>query len=107
MGLLRGAWTFPSLSGGWGVNRAIILLFWRAENGGGDSLPSFSGLASGAQSWDPILTTGEGRRCLSIDPTFMELSLPVLCLAFPSVKWAPQQQPFSTGLVQSRRSVLL
>lgn len=92
VGPLRRPWTCPSLPGGEGSYWAVILLLWVVESGGGDSLPSSSGLANGAGNWDPILPSGEGKRCLLIDPTFIQLSLPVLCLAFPSVKWAPRQE---------------
>lgn len=40
----------------------------------------------------------EGRRYLLIDPTFTELSLPVPCLAFPPVKWAPRHQQLTWHL---------
>lgn len=60
--------------------------------------PSSSRLANGAQNWDPLLLSRQGRRYLLMDPTFTELSPPVPRLAFPPVKWAPRHQQLTRHL---------
>lgn len=89
---LQEALDLPLLVWGGGSYGAVILLLRVVERGGSDSLPSSSRLANGAQNWDPLLPSRQGRRYLLTDPTLTELSLPVPRLALPPVKWAPPHQ---------------